>query len=515
MKRYIIAFFVILMIVPFAHGLARAERGGAGYRLVVFPFRGPGGMIVRNAVVERLQPHFAFIHKAGGAQAKAPARTARRVKADALVTGAVRCPGKACVVEVVISKRSGKLWSKGRKRCSSATLGPSAAELVSNLLHKLHLSGPPRQAEDEEVIFGTEEEEEGIYIPPVSEPEEGDVDLVRDPDFGDTSHDNDYDEDDEPYDDEEEPESDDEDDDGRRGKRGHNFDAIEFYFNTDLTIRRDICVDLDMVDFIGNECDRKNPYWDDRAYAVGPFASLGARLAIFPGAFVNRRKGYSHLGLYFEYGRSVSLSSKRVFESSEEPPPGEDPEEFDVFVDTVQQDFKVGLVYRIPMPFRSPTGPQLRLMFGAGYYEFSFDHTDWPDDDDVSSRFRDSNPYLAAFSYLSIDSGLELRIPVRGIAFPFLSVLYRAALRAGQANRIYGLDSTIHGVNAELGVRLEPGAGVRFILAADLIWYLSTFDGEFTPEDEAERQLWDTDAFPGDNASDFIIRLRMGFGWSY
>lgn len=503
MARFVQAAFGVVACcaaLVAAVGPARAEEGeGDGSRILVFPLKGPAGAVVRNEIAKAIEPEADLVIKATPNDASRPARTARLHAADAMLGGRIRCPSKACVVDVIVYRPSGEIWTKGSKTTPRARLGAAAAELASSLL-----------------------EEAGVLGQPEPEPEPPPAKVAPAPS-------------DDEFDEGSFEEADDDDDDGERrerrrrkqskrgrrgharsdeGDRGHRLDAIEIYINSDITMVRNLCVDLNPALQNDEGCSRDLPTADDRTYSVSPFANLGFRLNVFPGAFSNRRAWWAGIGLYAEYGHSLSVRSQRQYETPEDPATG-DYQTFLVDLDTSQQDLRIGLMYRLAIPPGSPRGPELRFMVGYGLYDYYINDADYPQDAEVRLRYRDSNPYLPAFRYHSIDAGLELRVPIRGFIFPYTGIFYRAGLGSGQAARIYGIDSSTNGVDWEAGVRVEVGYGIRFTLSTDLIWYGTTFAGDFAPENEEEALIWGGDIVPGDRSSDLVFRLRLGAGWSF
>lgn len=484
-----------------AVGPARAEQGGDddGSRILVFPLKGPAGAVVRNEIAKAIEPEAGLVIKAAPSDAARPARTARLHAVDAMIGGRIRCPSKSCIVDVIVYRPSGEIWTKGSKTILRARLGKAAAELAASLLDEAGVLGQP-EPEPEPARFQA--------TPSDDEFDEDSFEVAGEDD-------GDFDEDDGERRDERRSKQ-------RRSKRsrrsdegdrGHRLDAIEIYLNSDITFVRNLCVDLnpELENNVG--CNRRMPSEDDRTYSVSPFANLGFRLNVFPGAFVNRRAWWAGFGLFAEYGHSLSVRSQREYQTPDNP--SVPVQSFVVELDTIQQDFRIGIMYRLAIPPGSPRGPELRFMVGYGLYDYFIDDADYPTDAEVRDRYRASNPYLPAFTYHSIDAGLELRIPIRGFIFPYTGIFYRAGLGAGQAARIYGIDASVNGVDWEAGVRVEVGYGIRFTLSTDLIWYGTTFAGDFAPEDEPEALIWGGDIIPGDRSSDLVFRLRVGAGWSF
>lgn len=472
---------------------AQAQDGGS--RIIVLPLRGPGGVVARNAIADRLEGSVSYVRKIGARGAQRPARTARMHKADAMITGRIRCPGRRCAVEVQIYRRTGQLMTKGTERASRAELGVVAGELSESLLSEVGLLDAPEASvgDDDEALDDFDEED----FEPIGD----------DDDEGDEGDDDDFD-DDFDMDDFDEPER------RPRATGDHDFDAIEVYFDTNLTAVRNLCVDLNPALENDLDCDIDNPTEDDRTYKVSPFANMGFRLNVFPGSFFQRREWWSHFGLYINYSHSLKVTSQRDYRR-EPDNPGDTPEPFTQEIGTVQQDLRLGLIYRLALPPDSPSGVQLRFMFGFGYYQFELDDQDYPTDAEVTLRYHESNPYLPSFTYSSLDIGLQLRIPIRDFIFPFTTLQYRATLSAGQAQRVFGDDTTIHGIDWELGVAIELGLGIRLLAGMELIWYQTLFAGEFSPENEEEARLWGASVVAGDTASDIVLRFNIGAGWSY
>jgi hypothetical protein len=462
-------------------GVASAEEEtGGGSRVVVLPLRGPGGVVARDKIAETIEPNVDFVAKVGAKATQQPARTARQHKADAMVGGTIRCPAKTCIIDMKVYKASGQIWTKGKSNAPRATIGPASAELAVSLL-----------------------EEVGLLAEPEPEPEPEETTSVVDGQASDTEFDSgDFEEEEE------------EDRRPQRGK-GHDFDAVEVYLDSDITVVRNLCVDLNPAGDPRNDttCNLDMPGVDDRTYSVSPFANLGLRLNFFPGALVKRRAWWAGFGLYFDYGHSLSVKSQREYETPEDADGNYT--RFVVEIGTSQQDLRAGLVYRLPIPMGRPTAPQLRFMLGYSMYDFFLEDSDYPQDVEVRIRYRESNPYLPAYRYHAFDVGLEFRMPIRGFIFPYTSLTYRAGLSSGQAERIYGADSSINGVDWELGVRVEIGLGIRILFATDLIWYGTTFAGIFSPENAEEAAIWGGDIVPGDTSSDLVFRLRLGVGWAY
>lgn len=477
--RLILVLVLANIAVGAVFGLAAAEESGS--RIIVLPLRGPGGVVARNEIANAIEPNVSYVQRIGAKGAQRPARTARMHKADAMLSGRVRCPSAACFIDVMVYRRSGQLWTKGRVRSNRGSIGADAADLATKLLDEAGLTGVVEEEPIEEEI----DEEE---FQPVSdvEVEEEDSDEFDIDSFGDEE--------------EERP--------SRSGER--EFDALEVYFNADLTVLRNLCLDLnpEMENNIG--CNLDNPAEDDRTYTVTPFANLGFKLAVFPGAFARRTQWWSHLGLYLSYGHSISVSSQREYvrEGTNEL--------FEQQIGTSQQDLRVALMYRLAFPFDNADGPQLRFMVGFGWYEFALDDSDYPQNNEITRGYRDSNPYLPTFAYTSFDFGLHFRMPIRSFIFPYTTIQYRAGMSSGQAERVYGHESSINGVLWDLGVAIELGVGIRLIAGLELIWYQTKFAGEFRPESEEEAYIWGVNSDTlGDTSTDLVMRLNLGIGWSF
>ena len=495
--RPILVAVVINVVLVAPAGVASAEQGG-GSRVIVLPLRGPGGAVARNKIATAIEPGVSYVAKIGAQGAQRPARTARLHKADAMVGGRIRCPGKACVIDVMIYKASGQIWTKGTERAPRAKLAPVSADLAVTLLEEVGVLGEGAAAEPDE--------EEPDNSDNSDNSEEADYDFGAGQ--SDQASDNDFDSG--GFGDEEEEEHR-----PQRGSKGHDLDAVEIYLDSDITVVRNLCVDLNLVGDPRNdtECSLDDPSVDDRTYSVSPFASLGFRVNFFPGALIKRRAWWAGIGMYIDYGHSLSVTSQREYETPEDADGNY--QRFVVEIGTSQQDVRAGLVYRLPIPMGRPTAPQLRFMLGYSMYDFFLEDEDYPTDVEVRIRYRESNPYLPAFRYHAFDLGLEFRMPIRGFIFPYTSLMYRAGLSAGQAERVYGAESSINGVDWELGVRVEIGLGIRIGFSTELIWYGTTFAGSFSPEDETEASIWGASIVAGDSASDLIFRLRIGVGWAF
>jgi hypothetical protein len=468
--------------------LARAEEGQLRTLLLV-PLKGPGGAVARNNIRDAIGDR-AVVKLASGAAAQRPAQAARTAKADAIIGGFIRCPNKQCRVDVIVYEPSGKVWQKATGNAGRNEAVTKAAELAESVLSDLDL----------------------LYVEP--EPEATPEPAPEAFEF-DTYNEDDEEEDDDggsrrrrrrdrDRDRDREEDADEEDDEG--SERRHK--AIEVYLDMDLTLVRNLCLDMIMGgDEDDSSCDLNQPSADDRTYTITPFASLGLRLYAFPGAFFRNDDGeqgwYSHIGLYFDYGHSLSLNSQREYEFT-------DGTRQVRRIDSSQQDLRVGLVGRIP--FGSVDRPQLRILAGFGWFDFFVDDTDYPIDEDINQDYRDSNPYLPAFTYSSFDVGLDFRVPIRrGMLWPYTSLMYRIGLGAGQADEILGTDSTINGVDWEIGLHVELAYGIRIAVAMQLVWYGITFDGNAP---DLAGSLWEG-TFPGNTADDLILRLRLGVGWAF
>ncbi len=513
---------------------AHAEQSGS--RVIILPLRGPGGVIARNEIAKAIAPNLSYVRKIGAQGAQRPARTARMHKADAMIGGRVRCPNRGCIVDVLVYRRTGQVWTKGTKRATRATVGPVAAELCESLLADIGLGtgGGGGQEDDVDVDDDIDDDD----FEPVDDDDDYDDDRRRrddDDDYDDDRRRRDDDDDrrrrrrrDDDYDDDRRRDDDDDDrrrrrrrddddddydDDDRGGRQSsssdeHDFDALEIFFDADLTLARNLCLDLNPEGDSDSACDLQQPGADDRTYSVSPYINLGFRLSVFPGAFIDRRAWWAHWGLWADYGHSISVTSQREYRTPTD-------ETYTEEIPTVQQDFRIGLMYRLAIPYNQPTGVQIRFMAGFGFYEFSLDDTTYPLDSDIHQDYRSSNPYLPTFKYTSFDVGLQLRIPILGFIFPYTNFFYRATLGSGQADRIYGDLSSINGIDWELAVAVELGLGIRIQAGIELIWYQTVFAGEFAPEDEEERSIWEEGNIAGDTATDLVFRLRLGIGWAF
>ncbi len=493
-------------------------------RLLVLPLRGPRGVLARDSIAERLEDS-ARVKSLGGEAAKRLARAARVHKATAVISGGIRCPGRRCKVEVVIYRRSGRVWSKASKTVPRADVGQMAADLAQNQLDDLGLlggsvGGGGEDSGGDEMDFSMESETD-IEAEPDEEEEE--------------EEEEDEEEEDEEEEDEEEEEDDFdfnqyEEDSGKSGGGGSRrrrrnapakrFKAIEVYLNSDITVLRSLCTDMAPDLENDDTCDMNDPGDDDRTYHASPFANLGFRIVAFPGVFFDRRAWWSHAGLYFDYGHSLVVGTSRVY-LREEIPTEENPnppdEEFSQAIDTMQQDVRVGLMWRLPIG--GPQRPQFRFMAGFGYYEYYLDDGDYPprvneeENWRLTVRHQRTTPYLPAFAYSSIDLGAEFRFyALDGMLIPYTTLLYRGGLDAGQADDLLANDASIHGVDWEIFTLVELAYGIRLAVAMQLIWYGVYFSG--VRADLPPGHLWG-DTPPGESSSDTILRFRVGAGWSF
>jgi len=207
--------------------------------------------------------------------------------------------------------------------------------------------------------------------------------------------------------------------------------------------------------------------------------------------------------MYLDYGHSLSLNSQREYEF-------EDGRREVRRIGSAQQDLRVGLIGRIP--FGSVDRPQLRLLLGFGYFDYQIDDRDYPLDTEITENYRDSNPYIPSFTYSSIDIGLDFRVPIhQGLLWPYTSLVYRAGLSAGTADQVLGTDSTINGVDWELGLHVELPYGIRLAVALNLVWYGVNFNGQ---SPDLTDTIW-VGTYPGQSSDDLVLRLRLGAGWSF
>ncbi len=535
---------------------AQAEQSGS--RIIVLPLRGPGGVIARNEIANAVEPSVSYLRKVGAKAAQRPSRTARQHKANAMIGGRIRCPGRRCIVDVHVYRRSGQVWTKGTKRATRANIGQVAAELGLSLITDIGLAtgGGEGEGEGEGEGGGQDEDFDNVDFDFAPEDDGGnhddDDDDHDDGDHDDGDHDDgdgrdhddgdgrdhdddgrdhddddrDHDDDGRDHDDEDGDNGDDDDFDmddfddentgrGRRGSSGHDFDALEVYFNADLTVARNLCLDLAPELQNDIDCDRQNPAYDDRTYTVRPYMNLGFRLSVFPGAFFDRRAWWAHWGLWADFGHSLVVRNTHDYETPEDPGPVEP---FTRDIPTLQQDFRIGLMYRLAVRANDPTAVQIRFMAGVGFYEFRFDDSAYPQDVDIRLRYHPSNPYLPTFKYNSFDLGVQLRIPIQGYIFPYMNFFYRATLGTGQADRIYGDDSSVKGIDWEVAVAIELGLGIRLQAGFELIWYQTSFAGNSAYEGgmgEEEQLIWGGDSTLGDSATDLIFRFRVGVGWAF
>lgn len=498
--------------------LALAEEGES--RILVLPLRGPRGVLARDSITERIEGE-ARVKSLGGEAAKQLARAARVHKASAVITGGIRCPGRTCKVEVVIYRRSGRVWSKAAKTTPRASVAEIAADLAQNQLEDLGLLSGGGAGETDEPSGA-----------------EMDFSMESDPEVEDEPSDADSGEEEEQEQEEEEEENPEdafdfdayegeESKSGGRSRRrrrrnapAKRYKAIEVYLNSDITVLRNLCADMAPELENDQTCDINDPGDDDRTYNASPFANLGLRLVTFPGAFFNRRAWWIHAGLYFDYGHSLVLSTNRDY-LREEIPTEENPnppdEQFSQTIDTTQQDFRLGLMWRFALS--GPQSPQFRVMAGFGYYEFYLDDSDYPprvneaENWRLTVRHQRTTPYLPAFTYSTIDLGLEFRFfALDGMLIPYTSLLYRGGLSAGAADDLLGNDSSSHGVDWELGVHVELAYGIRLAASMQLIWYGVFFSGEEAALPPGH--MWG-DTPPGEQTSDTILRFRIAAGWSF
>ena len=531
---------VLAAIVGSPVQTARAEEVRS--RILVLPLSGPRGMDARDAIGERLDDR-AWVKLLEDDDAEQPARAARINKATAMVGGAVTCRGRSCKVELVVYRRSGRIWSKATKSAPPAGVSAAAADLAVRVLDDVGAltskTARVQEPASDEMDFSMESPEEAPEKRPAekrpaekrpAEKRPAEKRVVEEDEEAEERED--IEEEQEEHVSEEDFEFDNYEDEsdrgggssssgsGRRSRIARRYKALEVFVNADFTMLRNLCVD--MAPELENDtvCSTRNPGDDDRTYTTTPFANMGGRLVVFPGAFFSRRAWWSHFGVYFDYGHSLVLDTVREY-SREQIPSEENPnppdESFTQPIDTSQQDFRVGVAGRLPLG--GPVRPQLRGLIGVSYYEYYLDDSDYPPRVNEAENWRltvshqRTTPYLPAFSYTSFDIAVEFRYPfLDGMLWPYVSVAYRAGMHAGQADDVLGTDSTIHGVDGEIGLHVELPYGIRLYGAAELIWYGVYFDGE--SPDLPVGHLWG-DTPPGGFSRDIILRLRVGAGWSF
>ncbi len=444
------------------------EEDGGLKRILVMPLAGPSGIAARNKIAERIETR-ADVVTIGQRQARQPARAARQEGADAVVGGRVRCPGRQCKVEVTIYRRNGRLWQKAADSAPRSDVADAAADLAEDLLTDLELLHEEVEEPPEEPPEVPQEE----WIETEEPPDEPPPEKARRP---------------------------------RRGAAGARFKAIELSLVADLTVLRNLCMDVATERGNDQTCNLEVPTADDRTYTVTPYGSLGGRVVLFPAAFLADQRWYAHLGLYFDYSHSLAVSSQREYVTA-------DGDSRIVRIGTSQQDLRVGAIGRIPIS--GPLGPQFRLFAGFGMYEFSLDDSAYPPDFEVSPQYHDSNPYLPTYTYLSIDVGAYFHYPfLDGMLRPYLSLAYRLGLSAGQAGEVFATQTSVNGVQGELGLVVELGWGIRLAAAMELIYYGTAYAGQVDWSGAPAEEIW-AGTHQGEWSDDTVLRLRLLAGWSF
>ena len=79
-------------------------------------------------------------------------------------------------------------------------------------------------------------------------------------------------------------------------------------------------------------------------------------------------------------------------------------------------------------------------------------------------------------------------------------------------SQVLSTDTTVQGLDFELGLHAELPYGIRLFGSFEVIWYRATYSGERPHLPDGS--LW-SDVLPGEYSNDVIIRFRLGAGWAF
>jgi hypothetical protein len=301
------------------------------------------------------------------------------------------------------------------------------------------------------------------------------------------------------------------------------WDALEVSLHGDVTVRRQLCLDLNFVVGADNDhCHLDGPFMDDRANVIGPFGGYGFAVTVFPGMLrrTDSQPWWGHIGFHGEYNRGLSEFDRRPTHKVvlDYRPGGDDPDP-PYKIDMVQQDFKLHLLGRVPFPRRQES--HLLLALGAGLYQVALDQSDYPDDAKLDREDRPSNPYLPTFTYLTLDLGVTVKVALARWVFPFVSVLGRYGVDKGyyplsQASRVFGARNNVLAVEGELGLQFRLPRGFRITASGQVLWFRTYYATDNRQRLRTNEQgIWDVDPVFGSRADDLVVRTRLALGWAY